>query len=69
MLHARTTFVLECRDESPHGVRPDIEIIPTQEDIVSGRDAVLEYVKQLAGKNPQIRIREQYPLTFRYFHH
>jgi hypothetical protein len=41
-------FVHPCADDRVHGVKPDVEIIPTSEDILAGRDAVLEYVKNIA---------------------
>jgi hypothetical protein len=39
-------FVHPGADGKLHGVKPDIEIVPTQEDIQTGRDAALEYIKQ-----------------------
>jgi len=41
-------FVHPCADDQVRGVKPDVEIIPTAEDIISGRDAVMEYVKNIA---------------------
>lgn len=38
-------FVHPGADGQLHGVKPDIEIIPSQADIQSGRDAAMEYVK------------------------
>lgn len=43
-------FVHPGADRTVHGVKPDIEIIPTQIDIQSGRDAAMEYVKQLVDR-------------------
>jgi C-terminal processing protease CtpA/Prc len=43
-------FVHPCADDQVHGVKPDVEIIPTPEDIVAGRDAVMEYVKKFISK-------------------
>jgi len=43
-------FVHPCADEQAHGVKPDVEIIPTPEDIITGRDAVMEYVKKFISK-------------------
>jgi hypothetical protein len=39
-------FVHPCADETLHGVKPDVEVIPTLEDFRTGKDAVLEYVKK-----------------------
>ncbi|MBX2961456.1 MAG: hypothetical protein KF687_03030 [Cyclobacteriaceae bacterium] len=39
-------FVHPCYDGEIHGVRPDISILPTDDDVRQGRDAVLDYVRQ-----------------------
>jgi hypothetical protein len=44
-------FVHPGADGLLHGVKPDVEIIPTQEDIQSGRDAAIEYVQQRVSLN------------------
>lgn len=43
-------FVHPCSDGTLHGVKPDVEIIPTPDDFRLGRDAALEYIKQIAQK-------------------
>jgi hypothetical protein len=43
-------FVLACGSDCTGGVIPDVEIIPSKEDILIGRDAAVEYVKQTASK-------------------
>ncbi|MBN1568839.1 MAG: hypothetical protein JXA73_13400 [Acidobacteria bacterium] len=45
-------FILPGSDKDLHGVRPDVEIKPSQEQIASGKDVVLEYVKQLVEAKP-----------------
>jgi hypothetical protein len=44
-------FVHPGADGELHGVKPDIEIIPSQEDIQLGRDAVMEYVVKYVSKS------------------
>jgi hypothetical protein len=43
-------FVHPGADGQLHGVKPDVEIVPTQEDIQLGRDAVMEYVLEYIKK-------------------
>lgn len=46
-------FIHPCADGGLHGVKPDIEIIPTPEDFRTGKDPAFEYVIKLvkeAGK-------------------
>jgi hypothetical protein len=43
-------FVHPCADDQVHGVIPDVEITTTQDDIHSGRDVALEYIKNLISK-------------------
>jgi C-terminal processing protease CtpA/Prc len=40
-------FIHPCSDGTSHGVKPDVEIIATQQDVQTGRDAAMEYVKQV----------------------
>jgi hypothetical protein len=42
-------IVLACGSDCTNGVIPDIEIIPSDEDILIGRDAAVEYIKQTAS--------------------
>jgi C-terminal processing protease CtpA/Prc len=42
-------FLHPCDDGRVHGVMPDVQIIPTAEDILHGRDRALEYVKAKAA--------------------
>ena len=32
-----------------NGVIPDVEVIPSKEDMLIGRDAAVEYIKQIAS--------------------
>ena len=43
-------FVHPCSDAVLRGIRPDVEIIPTPDDFIAGKDAVLEYVKKAISK-------------------
>ncbi|MBX2944292.1 MAG: hypothetical protein KF725_00550 [Cyclobacteriaceae bacterium] len=40
-------FVHPCSDNTLRGVKPDVEIIAEPSDLVSGRDLVLEYLKEV----------------------
>ena len=42
-------FVLACGSNGSNGVIPDVEIIPSKEDILSGRNASVEYVLKMAS--------------------
>lgn len=45
-------FTHPCADETVHGVKPDVEIVPTLEDIQNRRDPAMEYVlKAVKGNN------------------
>lgn len=46
-------FVHPCADDRVHGVKPDVEIIHTPDDLASGRDAALEYIKKISLKREQ----------------
>src|SRR5688572_11362249 len=37
-------FVYPCADDTLHGVKPDVEIVPTMEDIQNRKDPAMEYV-------------------------
>ena len=42
-------FVLACGSNGSNVVIPDVEIIPSKEDILSGRNASVEYVLKMAS--------------------
>jgi hypothetical protein len=46
---AHKKFNHPCADGEVHGVKPDVEIIPTMQDFQSGNDPVLEYIKKITS--------------------
>lgn len=44
-------FVHPCSDGLLHGVKPDVEIIPSAQDMATGNDPALEYIKKIASGN------------------
>ncbi|GHM98938.1 hypothetical protein WSM22_04280 [Cytophagales bacterium WSM2-2] len=43
-------FVHPCADNEVHGVKPDVALKPTVEDVQNGRDVVMEYMKKLLAQ-------------------
>ncbi len=44
-------FVHPCADDGLHGVKPDVEIIPTLEDMQNHRDSAMEYILNITKSN------------------